>query len=162
MEFSSRRKKPNSNSQTEIYGHALQFYGQPPLENISLSEFETFAVDRLKCKTFILSNEILIANFALSIVFFCCCVMILYLLLFIMSSFIVTAVLKTIENLGVSYVKLSEQYSKKLENESKILNFPYRSDVVSIYSMKYIRRILECSRYQIRQLKIWKYEHELV
>lgn len=52
-----------------------------------------------------------------------------------------TAVLKTIENLGVSYVKQSEQYAKKLENESKILNFPYRSDIVSIYSIKYIPNI---------------------
>lgn len=40
-------------------------------------------------------------------------------------------VLKTVENLGVSFVKLSEQYQRKLENESKILNFPYRSEVVS-------------------------------
>uniref|UniRef100_A0A8C9YXS3 DNA primase large subunit n=1 Tax=Sander lucioperca TaxID=283035 RepID=A0A8C9YXS3_SANLU len=85
MQFSSRRKKYNTNSQTELYLHPLQFYGQPPLENISLSEFEAFAVDRLK-------------------------------------------LLKTIENLGVSYVKLSEQYTKKLESESKALNFLYRPD----------------------------------
>ncbi|TKS85460.1 E3 SUMO-protein ligase ZNF451 [Collichthys lucidus] len=85
MQFSSRRRKINANPQTELYGHALQFYGQPPLENISLSEFETFAVDRLK-------------------------------------------LLKTIENLGVSYVKLSEQYSKKLEAEFKTLSFPYRPE----------------------------------
>ncbi|TMS04698.1 DNA primase large subunit [Larimichthys crocea] len=85
MQFSGRRRKINANPQTELYGHALQFYGQPPLENISLSEFETFAVDRLK-------------------------------------------LLKTIENLGVSYVKLSEQYSKKLEAEFKTLSFPYRPE----------------------------------
>ncbi|XP_078129938.1 DNA primase large subunit [Sander vitreus] len=85
MQFSSRRKKYNTNSQTELYLHPLQFYGQPPLENISLSEFEAFAVDRLK-------------------------------------------LLKTIETLGVSYVKLSEQYTKKLESESKALNFLYRPD----------------------------------
>uniref|UniRef100_A0A8D0GM50 DNA primase large subunit n=1 Tax=Sphenodon punctatus TaxID=8508 RepID=A0A8D0GM50_SPHPU len=30
------------------YPHSLQFYLQPPTENISLSEFESFAVDRLK------------------------------------------------------------------------------------------------------------------
>lgn len=48
MEFTGRRRKLNPNSKTEIYGHSLQFYGQPPLENISLSEFEMFAVDRLK------------------------------------------------------------------------------------------------------------------
>ncbi|XP_026164251.1 DNA primase large subunit [Mastacembelus armatus] len=81
-----RRKKHIANPQTDLYAHALQFYGQPPLENISLSEFETFAVDRLK-------------------------------------------LLKTVENLGVSYVKLSEQYTKKLENESKNLNFPHRLDI---------------------------------
>lgn len=40
--------------------------------------------------------------------------------------------LKTVETLGVSYVKLSEQYQKKLETESKNLNFPYRSETVSI------------------------------
>lgn len=53
MQFMSRRKK-YTNPQTELYGHALQFYGQPPLENISLTEFETFAVERLKCKTLVL------------------------------------------------------------------------------------------------------------
>lgn len=84
MEFSGRRRKIISNSSSE-YRHALQFYGQPPLENISLTEFETFAVERLK-------------------------------------------LLKTVENLGVSYVKLSDQYSNKLESEFKNLNFPYRSE----------------------------------
>lgn len=53
--------------------------------------------------------------------------------MFIPSSINTTAVLKTIEILGVSYVKLSEQYKKKLESESKNLNFPYRSDTVSIF-----------------------------
>lgn len=50
MQFTGRRRKLNANSHPELYGHALQFYGQPPLENISLIEFETFAVDRLKCE----------------------------------------------------------------------------------------------------------------
>ncbi|XP_070697326.1 DNA primase large subunit [Pempheris klunzingeri] len=86
MQFTSRRKKFITSSQGELYGHPLQFYGQPPLENIALAEFETLAVDRLK-------------------------------------------LLKTIENLGVSHVKLSDQYTKKLEAESKALNFPYRSEV---------------------------------
>ncbi|XP_076598382.1 DNA primase large subunit [Chaetodon auriga] len=85
MQFSGRRLKASSNSQAELYGHALQFYGQPPLENIALSEFETFAVERLK-------------------------------------------LLKTVENVGVSYVKLSEQYTKKLDGECKALNFPYRPE----------------------------------
>uniref|UniRef100_A0A8C8RII2 DNA primase large subunit n=1 Tax=Pelusios castaneus TaxID=367368 RepID=A0A8C8RII2_9SAUR len=30
------------------YPHSLQFYQQPPAENISLAEFESFAIDRLK------------------------------------------------------------------------------------------------------------------
>ncbi|XP_077586270.1 DNA primase large subunit [Stigmatopora nigra] len=83
MQFSSRRKKFGTNPQSDLYGLPLQFYGQPPLENISLTEFETFAVERLK-------------------------------------------LLKTVENLGVSYVKLSEQYVTKLDNEFKNLNFPYK------------------------------------
>lgn len=41
----------NLNAQSELYGHAVHFYVQPPLENISLNEFETFAVERLKCET---------------------------------------------------------------------------------------------------------------
>ncbi|KAM9804335.1 DNA primase large subunit [Neosynchiropus ocellatus] len=85
MLFSGRRKKLGNSEQTELYGQALQFYGQPPTENISLTEFEAFAVDRLK-------------------------------------------LLKTVENLGVSYVKLSEQYDKKLVQEFKTLNFPYRAE----------------------------------
>ncbi|XP_061141811.1 DNA primase large subunit [Syngnathus typhle] len=85
MQFPSRRKKFVINPQEELYGLPLQFYGQPPLENISLTEFETFAVERLK-------------------------------------------LLKTVENCGVSYVKLSEQYIKKLDSEFKNLNFPYRVD----------------------------------
>ena len=44
-------------------------------------------------------------------------------------------VLKTTENLGVSYVKLTEQYKKKLDAESKMLNFPYRPEVVSLFSL---------------------------
>ncbi|KAM4729447.1 DNA primase large subunit isoform 1-T2 [Anableps anableps] len=78
------RKKVDHNPKTDLYAQPLQFYGQPPLENISLSEFESFAVDRLK-------------------------------------------LLKTVENLGVSYVKHFEQYSKKLEAEIKALNFSYRA-----------------------------------
>ncbi|XP_067466002.1 DNA primase large subunit [Thunnus thynnus] len=85
MQFISRRKKFNTNPQAELYGLPLQFYGQPPLENISLNEFETFAVERLK-------------------------------------------LLKTTENLGVSYVKQSDQYTNKMESELRNLNFPYRSD----------------------------------
>ncbi|XP_047460062.1 DNA primase large subunit [Mugil cephalus] len=85
MQFSGRRRRVASKAQTELYGLPLQFYGQPPLENITLTEFETFAVERLK-------------------------------------------LLKTIENLGVSHVKLSEPYKLKLYNEFRALNFPYRSE----------------------------------
>lgn len=48
-----------------------------------------------------------------------------------LSSLDVPVVLKTVENLGVSYVKLSEPYIKKLDFEFKNLNFPYRVDAVS-------------------------------
>ena len=37
--------------------------------------------------------------------------------------------LKTVENLGVSYVKGSEQYLQKLHKEFSNLNFPYKNDV---------------------------------
>lgn len=46
--------------------------------------------------------------------------------------FLASAVLKTIENAGVSYVKLSDQYTKKLDQESKNLNLPYRPEAVSV------------------------------
>lgn len=52
-----------------------------------------------------------------------------------MFSFNATVVLKTIENLGVSYVKLSEQYTKKLESEFKNLSFPYRPELVSKHTV---------------------------
>ena len=32
----------------ELYPHNLQLYSLPPIDNISLQEFETFAVERLK------------------------------------------------------------------------------------------------------------------
>ncbi|KAA0717910.1 DNA primase large subunit [Triplophysa tibetana] len=87
MQFSgSRRKKVIGSSQNDLYDHFLQFYAQPPLENISLTEFETFAVERLK-------------------------------------------LLKTVENLGVSYLKNSDQYVKKIEKEFANLNFPYRTEL---------------------------------
>lgn len=50
MLFSGKKKKVTLNQQNDLYGHCLQFYGQPPLENISLAEFEGFAVERLKRK----------------------------------------------------------------------------------------------------------------
>ncbi|XP_073729330.1 DNA primase large subunit isoform X1 [Misgurnus anguillicaudatus] len=82
----NRRKKAIGASQNDLYDHCLQFYGQPPLENISLTEFETFAVERLK-------------------------------------------LLKTVENLGVSYVKNTDQYNKKLDAEFSSLNFPVKAEL---------------------------------
>uniref|UniRef100_A0A673BL10 DNA primase large subunit n=1 Tax=Sphaeramia orbicularis TaxID=375764 RepID=A0A673BL10_9TELE len=101
----------------------MQFYGQPPLENISLTEFETFAVERLK-------------------------------------------LLKTVETLGVSFVKHSEQYSKKLESEFKNLNFPYRPETVSIEFEKrrkdhishFILRLAYC---QTEDLRRWFIQQEV-
>ncbi|KPP73838.1 hypothetical protein Z043_107049 [Scleropages formosus] len=86
MLFGGRKKKGVENPQTELYGHCLQLYTQPPLENISLVEFEQFAVDRMK-------------------------------------------LLKTVENLGVTHIKTSEDYSKKLHAEISSLNFPHRTEV---------------------------------
>ncbi|XP_046691816.1 DNA primase large subunit [Silurus meridionalis] len=93
MQFLGRRKKVTLNQQNELYGHCLQFYCQPPLENISLTEFECFAVDRLK-------------------------------------------LLKAVENLGVSYVKVTEQYKKKLHAEFSSLGFPHREEVDDTSSNK--------------------------
>jgi len=58
MQFPSRGRRFVINPKAELYRQPLQFYGEPPLENISLSEFETFAVERLKRKT---SNIVLSA-----------------------------------------------------------------------------------------------------
>ncbi len=51
MQFPVRRKKLIGSFQNDLYDQCLQFYGQPPLENISLTEFETLAVERLKCES---------------------------------------------------------------------------------------------------------------
>lgn len=40
------------------------------------------------------------------------------------------AVLKSVENLGVSYVKTTEQYKKKLHTEFSGLGFPHKEEVV--------------------------------
>ncbi|XP_076831502.1 DNA primase large subunit [Brachyhypopomus gauderio] len=86
MQFTGRRKKVTLSPQSELYGHCLQFYVHPPLENISLVQFETFAVERLK-------------------------------------------LLKTVENLGVSCVKMSDDYKKKLYTECHNLNFPLKTEM---------------------------------
>ncbi|XP_029451536.1 DNA primase large subunit isoform X2 [Rhinatrema bivittatum] len=88
MEFRSwkRHTKLTKGRKEELYPYSLQFYQQPPAENISLVEFETLAVERLK-------------------------------------------LLKTIENLGVSFLKGSDKYKEKLETELRKLKFPYRDCV---------------------------------
>ncbi|XP_008136685.2 DNA primase large subunit [Eptesicus fuscus] len=49
MEFSKRRKlKLAGDQRNTCYPHSLQFYLQPPTENISLIEFENLAIDRVK------------------------------------------------------------------------------------------------------------------
>ncbi|NWV81013.1 PRI2 primase, partial [Dasyornis broadbenti] len=51
MQFSSRERLKHARlagDRREQYPHSLQFYLEPPTESISLAEFESFAVDRLK------------------------------------------------------------------------------------------------------------------
>lgn len=51
MDFNIKRKSTkviSSGSLMETYVHDLQFYQIPPVENISLQEFETLAIERLK------------------------------------------------------------------------------------------------------------------
>uniref|UniRef100_A0A8C2Y8T3 DNA primase large subunit n=1 Tax=Coturnix japonica TaxID=93934 RepID=A0A8C2Y8T3_COTJA len=51
MEFSSRARQRHlrlAGDKREPYPHSLQFYQEPPTETISLNEFESFAVDRLR------------------------------------------------------------------------------------------------------------------
>ncbi|KAJ7423533.1 DNA primase large subunit-like protein [Willisornis vidua] len=51
MEFSSRMRQKHARlagDRRELYPHSLQFYLEPPTESISLVEFESFAIDRLR------------------------------------------------------------------------------------------------------------------
>ncbi|NXI15724.1 PRI2 primase, partial [Irena cyanogastra] len=49
MEFSSRARHARlAGDRREQYPHSLQFYLEPPTESISLVEFESFAIDRLR------------------------------------------------------------------------------------------------------------------
>ena len=45
---SKRRKHGNKENIPEIYNHNLQFYKMPPVDTISLFEFEDYAVERLR------------------------------------------------------------------------------------------------------------------
>ncbi|KAI8495807.1 DNA primase large subunit [Branchiostoma belcheri] len=85
MQFSGKRTKKSRRTVTltggrneSRYQHNLQFYTVPPNETVSLEEFETFAIDRLK-------------------------------------------VLKAVESAGIKYMKTSELYTQKLEQEIKKL-----------------------------------------
>jgi hypothetical protein len=52
MDFNSNYRKngrsAKSKKQNTLFGHNLQFYKIPPNGEISLQEFEDYAVDRLK------------------------------------------------------------------------------------------------------------------
>ncbi|XP_021085987.1 DNA primase large subunit isoform X2 [Mesocricetus auratus] len=125
MQFSGRiRKKLRlaGDQRNACYPHSLQFYLQPPSENISLIEFENLAVDRLK-------------------------------------------LLKTIENLGVSYVKGTEQYQSKLEAEIRKLKFSYRENLEDEYEPRrrdhishFILRLAYC---QSEDLRRWFIQQEM-
>ncbi|XP_019480133.1 PREDICTED: DNA primase large subunit [Hipposideros armiger] len=125
MEFSgAKRKKPNlSGDQRNVcYPHSLQFYLQPPSENISLMEFENLAIDRVK-------------------------------------------LLKAVENLGVSYVKGSEQYRTKLEAELRKVKFSFRENLEDEYEPRrrdhishFIVRLAYC---QSEDLRRWFIQQEM-
>ncbi|XP_010178359.1 PREDICTED: DNA primase large subunit, partial [Mesitornis unicolor] len=46
--WASRSRPLLAGDRRDLYPHSLQFYLDPPTENISLVEFESFAVDRLR------------------------------------------------------------------------------------------------------------------
>lgn len=131
MQFSRTRNfkinpRLTGERKSEHYPFSLQFYQVPPTENISLSEFETFAIERLK-------------------------------------------LLKSIENLGVSYVKVSTDYTAKLENELRKLKFPYRSPQNDINDEAYDQRrkdhishfILRLAYCQSEDLRRWFIQQEM-
>lgn len=126
MQFSggNRRKKLRltGDQKNVSYPHSLQFYLQPPSENISLIEFENLAIDRVK-------------------------------------------LLKTVENLGVSYVKGTEQYQSKLEAEIRKVKFSYRENLEDEYEPRrrdhishFILRLAYC---QSEDLRRWFIQQEM-
>ncbi|XP_075779792.1 DNA primase large subunit isoform X2 [Pelodiscus sinensis] len=125
MEFSRERRlkaRLAGDRRGDLYPHSLQFYLQPPTENISLAEFENFAIDRLK-------------------------------------------LLKLVENLGVSYVKGSEEYKSKLGHELRKLKFPYRVLAEDDYDARrkdhishFILRLAYC---QSEDLRRWFIQQEI-
>ncbi|XP_012296982.2 DNA primase large subunit isoform X1 [Aotus nancymaae] len=125
MEFTGKlRRMPwlAGDQRNASYPHCLQFYLQPPSENISLIEFENLAIDRVK-------------------------------------------LLKSVENLGVSYVKGTEQYQSKLENELRKLKFSYRESLEDEYEPRrrdhishFILRLAYC---QSEDLRRWFIQQEM-
>ncbi|XP_069873350.1 DNA primase large subunit isoform X2 [Dipodomys merriami] len=125
MQFSGnkrRKLKLAGDQKNACYPHSLQFYLQPPSENVSLIEFENMAVDRLK-------------------------------------------LLKVVENLGVSYVKGTEQYQNKLESEIRKLKFSYRENLEDEYEPRrkdhishFILRLAYC---QSEDLRRWFIQQEM-
>ncbi|XP_041044576.1 DNA primase large subunit isoform X3 [Carcharodon carcharias] len=126
MQFSrNSNRRLRCSPLAEIYPFPVQFYEQPPTENISLQDFESFAVERLK-------------------------------------------LLKSIETIGVSYIRASEAYNKKLENELRKLKFPYRvssEEKLDDYELRrkdhishFILRLAYC---QSEELRRWFIQQEL-
>nr|XP_056712660.1 DNA primase large subunit [Euleptes europaea] len=126
MQFTGKTRRKLSrlagDGRGDLYPHSLQFYLQPPSENISLAEFENFAVDRLK-------------------------------------------LLKSVENLGVSYVKNSSEYKTKLDAELRRLKFPYKMLVEDDYDARrkdhishFILRLAYC---QSEDLRRWFIQQEM-
>ncbi|XP_049750883.1 DNA primase large subunit isoform X1 [Elephas maximus indicus] len=125
MEFSggNRRKlKLAGDQRNACYPHSLQFYLQPPSENISLIEFENLAIDRVK-------------------------------------------LLKSVENLGLSHLKGSEEYQSKLEAELRKLKFSYRESLEDEYEPRrrdhishFILRLAYC---QSEDLRRWFIQQEM-
>uniref|UniRef100_A0A096NGX3 DNA primase large subunit n=4 Tax=Cercopithecinae TaxID=9528 RepID=A0A096NGX3_PAPAN len=125
MEFSKKKwRMPRlaGDQRNASYPHCLQFYLQPPSENISLIEFENLAIDRVK-------------------------------------------LLKSVENLGVSYVKGTEQYQSKLESELRKLKFSYRENLEDEYEPRrrdhishFILRLAYC---QSEELRRWFIQQEM-
>ncbi|XP_059838257.1 DNA primase large subunit isoform X2 [Hypanus sabinus] len=109
----------------ELYPFPVQFYDQPPSGDISLQEFESLAVERLK-------------------------------------------LLKSVENIGISYIRGSEPHNRKLENELRKLKFPYRvvsEEKLDEYEMRrkdhishFILRLAYCHSEDLRR---WFIQQEL-
>ncbi|XP_078397959.1 DNA primase large subunit isoform X3 [Cetorhinus maximus] len=126
MQFSrNSNRRLRCSPLAEIYPFPVQFYEQPPTENISLQDFESFAVERLK-------------------------------------------LLKSIETIGVSYIRASEPYNKKLEIELRKLKFPYRVSSEEKLDDYEIRRkdhishfILRLAYCQSEELRRWFIQQEL-